>query len=285
MDTTELSPPAAPAPGWYPDPDSPDDPGRRRWWDGAAWGHVDVWNGDDWITFGGPGRWSRRWVWLAVVGAAAVLLAGGCGILVLLGVGMDRALTHDLLDARFATTAEPFHEGTGDARTGPYRFEVRDGHYVVTAVAPDDARAVSVGEFARRAYTVDVAATVLTRDEGSWSGLGCLGGDDDDGAGYLMEVGPDGARLWRIGVGEGTLLDEDATAVSGDSPHRLELSCHQSLNPWDQTITGRVDGREVVSASDGDPPSDGYDYAGLTLLPSGAGAGATFDDVAGDVPE
>lgn len=285
MSTTEIPHPVeepGAAPGWYPDPAAPADPARRRWWDGRAWAVAEYWDGIAWRSPSTPPpRRSRRWIWFVVAAAVLVVGAGGCGLL-LLGVGLDQALTHDLLDARFTNSAEPFHEGTGDARTGPYRFEVRDGRYVVTATAADAQRAVTVGEFARRAYTVDLTATLVARDEGSWAGLGCLG---NDGTGYTMEVGPTGTRLWRVAGSAVTLLDEDGTAVSADSPHQLRLSCHQSLNPSDQTITGRIDGREVVSGTDGNPPTDGFDYAGLTLLPAGAGSSATFDDVVGHVPE
>lgn len=33
------------APGWYP---SPEDPGRRAWWDGATWSNYQAWDGASW---------------------------------------------------------------------------------------------------------------------------------------------------------------------------------------------------------------------------------------------
>jgi hypothetical protein len=74
--------------GWYPDPQAPDDAGRRSWWDGTAWSSPVRWDGTDWVPDAGftgepvHGGRRRRWPW--VVGAAVVVVAlgiGACGVL------------------------------------------------------------------------------------------------------------------------------------------------------------------------------------------------------------
>ena len=58
-----MTAPLPPA-GWYPDPD---DPTRRRWWDGDQWTSQR-------IPAKGAGFWSRRWVRVTVLIVAVILL-------------------------------------------------------------------------------------------------------------------------------------------------------------------------------------------------------------------
>lgn len=284
----DASPPQV-GPGWYPDPFAPGDQGRRRWWDGTQWGSTRRWDGVTWVEEAPalapePATKRRRpRLWLLVVGVVLVVLAGGCGVLLL--VGTDQALTHDLIETRFSESAEPFELGS-DSGAGPYTFAVKDGDYVITATANEANSTMSLGDFARVAYTVDVVTTVSGLGEGRRAGLGCTGfADAPDG--YYLTVSDQGASLLRQQDGQTTTLDTAPDATVDDAEHLLELSCHQQglRNMNAQTVTATLDGRQIMSADDATPPIDGFGYAGLQFWSLHTDDSVHWGDVTATVPE
>lgn len=292
MVSNEVStdPPAQPehvegaAAGWYLDPAAPQDPGRRRWWDGATWGDHMVWSGSGWVDVdvrpdaaaSGP----RRRVWLWVVLVAAVLAVGGCGVLVLVGIGMDAALTHDLVDTDFSVGSEPFAVGS-DPDAGAYAFELVDGAYRIRATGPNEEAASSVGEYARTAYSVDTMVEVVDVSAGSTIAAGCL---SRDLFGYTFSVGPEGAVLHRTATDGRREVATAEDARLPEAPFTLEIDCEQSLsNMNDLDISGWIDGRRVLSFTDTEAVS-GFAFVELGLRPDSDDARATFGDVVAVVP-
>jgi hypothetical protein len=269
----------APA-GWYQDPEAPADAGRRRWWDGTAWGDHMVWSGVAWIDVDAPAPRRSRRVWLWVGLGVLVLALGGCGAVLLLGIGLDAALTHDLVDADFTESAEPFHTGS-DPEAGAYAFELVDAAYRIRATGPNESIGSTVGEYARTAYTIDTSVEVVDVSGPDVTvAVGCV---DRQGRGYLFTLGPDGAAIQRAEPGELVTLVAEETAVLPAAPFTLALGCHQAMpNPSDTTITASVDGERLLSVTD--DQVSGFDAVLLGLWPDTDDASVTFDDVVATVP-
>jgi hypothetical protein len=269
----------APA-GWYQDPEAPVDAGRRRWWDGTAWGDHMVWSGAAWIDVDAPTQRRARRVWLWVGLGVLVLALGGCGVVVLLGIGMDAALTHDLVDADFTETAEPFHTGS-DSEVGAYTFELVDDAYRIRATGPNESIGTTVGEYARTAYTIDTTVEVVDVSSPDLTvAVGCV---DREGLGYLFTLGPDGAAIQRAQPGELVTLGTMEEVALPAAPFTLALGCHQAMpNPNDTAVTASVDGERLLAVTD--DQVSGFDAVLLGLRPDTDDASVTFDDVVATVP-
>jgi hypothetical protein len=232
------------------------------------------------------GRPRRRHRGLIIAGA----IFFGIAALGIVGLGLDQALTHDLLSEDFSTDDGVF----GSGERSEFEIDVYDGTYRMTTKEPLTYPIRSFGWFARTAYYVDIDATVVAFDaDEAGVGLECIQdiNADDMEAGYLFLAPTDGSgylitKMVPDGAGEPEMLAEVEGPVAALRPgQHIGLSCGaKSLLPNAKTtITGTIDGVEVISATDGS--YDSFDAAGLVFFSLQAGDSVQFDDVSATVPE
>lgn len=220
---------------------------------------------------------------LSWVIAAGILVLPACGAI------DDAVLTHDLLDADF--TADDGTFATGETRG--YRFEVVDGKYRFTDIAPGDGPIMeSFAFFARTAYNVVIEAEIAALDApDSVVGLECVhaAGGGRVGERFVFTVNtsngppPDGASRFGLGFIESSdswvevfeLAFADGDAVGAGQ--RISLHCDN------RAITGFVDGEPVVSFDE--PVVDSFKAAALVFSTRAEGDWVEFDDVTAVVPE
>ncbi len=162
--------------------------------------------------------------------------------------------------------------------------EYDDGSFLIDALDEDfnGAFAIPFGSgFQDGTIAIDALLTGDTADQpGRYMFVSCRVGDE--GGGYRLEYRPqisgvilrklDSPAGQRIGSGEFE-GDEDA-----NDPVRLELSCQGS------TITGRINGIEVVTAEDDDFIEGGLDFGGGIYTVNSGQLSVTFDNLAVSVP-
>jgi hypothetical protein len=218
----------------------------------------------------------------AVVGLVAVSLVGGC--LALVGVGLDQAITHDLLGEDFAQDAGTF--GTG--RFGDVAWAVQDGAYVGTNVSGSTASGSSFASYARTAYVADTSVDVVDVEgavgPGSQIGVGCA--DREGERGYVLLAGPDGSDV-RIARLEGGRVSADsldrATGLGLGTLRSLRLGCTPDPYGSDVELSGWVNGRSVLWTQDADGLGS-YASMVLGLVDVPDGAVVRFDDAVAVVP-
>ena len=205
-----------------------------------------------------------------------VLALGGCGLLVL-GAVFETTITHDLVDANFTSTAEPFPVG----RHGQYAFSFHGGNYRITSTEDPDSPGTAFGNYERVAYNVDTSMEVVRVDgERSTVTLGCFNEDDQ---GYELVVGPEGAALAYVDGNDGTELDATDNVGVPTWPTTMSISCSEAFNSDDVTVTGYLDGRSILRATDRSGTSD-WAYATVGYLPDGSNQTLLVDDVVAHVP-
>jgi len=208
----------------------------------------------------------------ALAGLVALGLAG-CGLVLL---GLDAAITHDLVDADFTSTAEPFHTGTH----GEYRYDLSDGAYKVTAKVGPTSAGTSLGEYERVAYNVDTSMRVLRVDgEDSMLTLGCM---DQKYRGYELVLDAEGAALGRVTDDGGKILTSSDSTTLPSAPFTMSISCTRPPAGGVE-LKGYVDGRRVVQADLANGTSD-WAYATVGYWPDSKGQSMVVDDVVAHVP-
>ena len=277
MSTT---PPTNP-PQWYPDPT-----GRfqLRYWDGAAWtphvstaGTTSV-DPEPLSTPPRPLKASRRrrrgFVAAAVIGAVAI----GVAVLV---IANRTVFTNHLLKADFNSGGRPFSTGSSP----DYTFNVLDGTYHITSRTPGPSPAYSFAQFARTAYTVDISADVVSVVGAESFGVGCF---TTKNSGYvLLAVPGGGAALARVGQSGGSnnnrIIATNEQAAVPSTNVRIQLSCTNKLIGSSATVTGYVNGQQVVQGTD--PHGlNGFSIGALEFGAQTAGAEGRFDNVVAEVP-
>lgn len=195
-------------------------------------------------------------------------------------VGLGQTPTHDLLD-------EDFSEQDGAFSTSELescRLEVSDGTHLLTATSMDEVPLETFGFFVRRAYNVEIAASVVAvnTDQGI-VGLECVSAASGRGAGgrYLFGVDAAQGRYVLLRLSGGSLVDATTLAsTTGPALHagqRLGLHCSGS------SVAGSIDGGEVIYAADGTFGS--FEALALALGPANPDDSVSFDDVVAEVPE
>ncbi len=115
-------------------------------------------------------------------------------------------------------------------------------------------------------------------------GVLCVGSVDDAAAGYGFYVDADGSFLVtrEEPSGEATFLEQGRDPRIADT-RRISITCVEELTGG-TAITGWVDGIEIVGTTDADQV-DGFDHAGIAIVPDRAGDAVTFTSVVARVPD
>lgn len=234
--------------------------------------------------------------WL-IGGIALVVVLMLVGLAVL-GLGLNAALTHDLVTTDFARSAEPFSTSDGH----PYAFLLQDGTYAITATSPPsgpDGLALSRAQFTREAFVADVSVTVSDVDHPTDDlvGVGCdetvePGATFD--AGFVFLVGESRYAIIRYdasSVWSRSSWFDDSIASTGGAPtlqpgDTLTLRCTAEL--LDQnvaTLTASVNGEQVLEATSRRAhPGTGFLAMTLVFAASQSGDEARFDNAIASVP-
>jgi hypothetical protein len=220
------------------------------------------------------------------VGAVFAVLAAGAVVVL---VGMNAVLTHDLLKADFAQTAEPFH--VGSAAGAEYRLI--DGTYAIRQTDTEEHVNVSVGEFSRVAYAVDARTDVSTasgQPAPTAVGLGCYNNNTANPSpdGYVLLANPDGssAVIQRRDGGRAGPVLATYTAPPGTAQPvtNLRLNCGvDSPVSSGMHMTAWMNGNQVLTASDATGINN-FAWAALVLSANQPNAEARFDNVVATVP-
>lgn len=201
----------------------------------------------------------------------------------IVGLGLDQALTHDLLSADFSAGDDTFKTG----ETDEYELDVDGGSYRLTSTSDPTSPLMTFGWFARAAYYVEIEATVV-RLEASDAilGLECAHSvTEQSNSGYLFLYDPsDGYVLTKVSHQSEIEVLERAPGVTPQADTRIGITCgKRSLLPNAKTtITGTIDGVEVIRAQDGDYES--FEATSLVFWPTNANDWIRFDDVIAIVP-
>jgi len=225
----------------------------------------------------GRARGRRRGL---IIGGAIIL---GIAALSIVGLGLDQALTHDLLSADFSASDDTFKTG----ETDEYKLDVNEGSYRLTSTSAPTSPLMTFGWFARTAYYVEIEASVVRLEaRDATLGLECAHSvAKEDNSGYLFLYDPsDGYVLTKVSDESGAEVLERALGVAPQAGTRIGISCgKRSLLPNAKTtITGSIDGVEVIRAEDGDYES--FEAASLVFWPVNADDWIRFDDVTATVP-
>jgi hypothetical protein len=270
-------------PGWKWSPQQ----GRYLWWDGERYTARADWDGSQWqVTPAAPSTPRRRYRWWVIVGAVIL----GVTALGIAGWGIDRTLTHDLLSEDFSVDDGAFASGERSA----YEVDVHEGTYRMTVKSPLTFPIRSFGWFARTAYYVDIDATVVSVEaDHAAVGVECVEDVNADSieSGYAFMVFTDGSgyaltkMVQDAGAEQKVLAAVEVPGVPLREGQHVGISCGvRSLMPNAKTtITGSIDGVEVIEATDGS--FDSFDAAGLVFFSREAGDSVQFDDVTASVPE
>jgi len=223
------------------------------------------------------------WVWILVgLGALSLLAVGGLVVL-----GLNQALTHDLLKADFEKTAEPFHIGT----QAGVEYGLVDGAYSIRQTESGSHVSVSFGEFRRPAYVVDLRSDVVAvagQPLPTSVGLGCYNRKDPPD-GYVLLAAPDGSKAAigrRAAGGRDVTVLATYTAPTGTAQPvtLLELRCAiDSPLGSGMHMTGSINGNVVVTASDSIGIGE-FTGAALVMVADQLGAETRFDNVTATVP-
>jgi hypothetical protein len=231
-----------------------------------------------------PARKRRIPVWVWVLGAVAALGALAVGVLFLLG--LNAALTHELLDERFDSGGGVFETGT----YGDTDYQVRDGTYVITSLTDSANSGFSYGKLARTAYAVHATVDVVSVTNGGadpvFAGVGCTTADGQEG--YMLSADSSGkaAMILRIEgdkVRQAPLASDETLNVG--PLRQLRLDCAVA-NPLGNSvnITAYINGVKVLTAYEGQGASQ-YESMMLLMAASKNGAEVRFDNAKANVPD
>jgi len=218
----------------------------------------------------------RKWPWIAGI-VIAVVLALAAGLVLV--AFHETALTHDLVDADFDSTPDPFGVGENDV----YAYEVFDGAYRISAKTGNPTEPASSGAwFARTAGFVEAEATVV-EVPGSTGGVG-IGCVAESAEGVF-----DGGFWFVVGDGQGALLDvwsgdgfDDAEPMTLHAGQRIGITCASEFLTMDGTVQATIDGEVVLERSNGN--SDGFNRLTLLFYPASEDDSVVFDNVVAEVP-
>jgi hypothetical protein len=195
-------------------------------------------------------------------------------VVVILAFTAGNAFSSRLLRADFRTGSRPFSTGV----TPEVNYDLVDGTYRIQSRTSESGLVSSVAYFARTAYVVDMSAQVVSASGNSVFGVGCLSSEHDGY--YLLAATGGGVALGRkdeeSDSNDRTRLiaaNEGAAVPANDV--ELRLSCSNSLVGSSVTLTGYVNGREVIQGTDSQG-RDGFRMGALVFDSSTSGAEVRF---------
>lgn len=235
-----------------------------------------------------------------IIGLVIGLLIGGVVLSGLILFAVDKVLTHDLVEADFNQSADPFETGT----FGTGGYELVDGTYQITALEdfqPNYEPLGSFAGFARVAYAFDLGVDVVAVDglgSGTGVGIGCVeqgpGSTRAEEASYLFIAGgggnPGSAILHLDPAATEAEWDQNviANGTEGIGPgDRIELNCATDLLDDNKVkLTASVNGVEVLEGShDAGRSVEGFDAMELVFVATEPGQQVRFDNAVAHVPE
>lgn len=161
------------------------------------------------------------------------------------------------------------------------RFDYDDGGYEIDAFADDFAGDLTVpvpGEFPNGTIAIDASLTGRNDSNGHYLFLACRVRDE---TGYKFEIRPIAqvAAIWLLSPdGNQRIANVGLDGDPSSGPFRIEFTCD-----GDQ-LTGRIDGEEIVSVTDGTYDQGSFAFgAGVYRLSAGR-VSADFDNLTVSVP-
>lgn len=220
------------------------------------------------------------WGWVLI----ALGIAGTALMALVVLVGINMLLTHDLLDEDFSTSQGEFLTGENEGHT----FAVEDGAYVITSRIANAGGAFTFANLARTAYALraDVDVMAIPADPEAFVGLACAAPSAVEG--YYLVVRGSGPGVALVRITQGALESPEALAVDesveiGDV-RSMALECTKRPMGDSVDLTAYVNGERVLAATD--PFGiNGFDTVVLHFGSPDAGASAVFDNVRVVVPE
>lgn len=220
------------------------------------------------------------WGWVLI----ALGIAGTALMAVVVLVGINMLLTHDLLDEHFSTSQGEFLTGANEGHT----FAIDDGAYVITSRSANAGGAFTFANLARTAYAVsaDVDVVEIPADPEAFVGIACAAPGGVEG--YYLVVRGSGPGVALVRITQGALESPEVLAVdeSADITNVRSMSLDCTKWPVGDTVdlVGYVNGEQVLTATD--PYGiDGFDTVVLHFSSPDAGASEVFDNVRAVVPE
>lgn len=214
---------------------------------------------------------------MVALGLAATLLAG-VGVLTVIN---QTVFTNQLLTSDFRKGSGPFVT----KRTPDYLFDVTNGTYRIQALTTEaESGARTFAYFARRAYLVDLVAEVASVSPESSIGVACLARTSPATGYALLALTSGGVGLARLDEKDAPVpIAADGRLVVPTTDLTLGLSCrNESLMGSSVSLTGYVNGREVISGTD-EHGLSGFDAVGLLFANPAPGTEVRFRRVAAGV--
>lgn len=207
--------------------------------------------------------------------AAVMLISAVSPALALAQTGDEAVVVSDNFDD---PAAGILAEGSDDPNL---RYDYDDGGYEIDAFADDFSGDLTVavpGVFTDGTIGIDAALTGKNDGNGHYLFLACRVRDQ---TGYKLEIRPLAgvAALWLLGSGGNQrIANVGLEGAPGAGPFHIELSCEGD------TITGRIDGQEVISATDRTYDQGSFAFGAGVYKVNAGKVSADFDNLTVSVP-